>query len=87
VRASTVTVTVDVTDRTLRIVVRDDGFGGADFTTGTGPVGIKDRVEGSAADLPRQPTPPARSGGHSAGELPLTHSNRDGVAARSSAPT
>jgi len=27
------------------VVVRDDGAGGADFTYGTGLVGLKDRVE------------------------------------------
>jgi signal transduction histidine kinase len=29
----------------LRVAVRDDGAGGADFTGGTGLVGVKDRVE------------------------------------------
>lgn len=29
----------------LRVVVRDDGAGGAGFTGGTGLVGLKDRVE------------------------------------------
>ena len=45
--ATTVTVTVeaDAEDHVLRIAVRDDGVGGADFTHGTGLVGLKDRVE------------------------------------------
>jgi signal transduction histidine kinase len=29
----------------LRVAVRDDGAGGAEFTGGTGLVGLKDRVE------------------------------------------
>jgi signal transduction histidine kinase len=49
--ATTVTVTVTVTvdtdpgDTVLRVEVSDDGDGGADFTRGTGLVGLKDRVE------------------------------------------
>ena len=31
--------------RRLRVQVRDDGVGGADFTGGTGLLGLKDRVE------------------------------------------
>ena len=46
-RASAVTVTVeaDATDAVLRVAVRDDGAGGADFAHGTGLLGLKDRVE------------------------------------------
>ncbi|HEV7855074.1 MAG TPA: AAA family ATPase [Mycobacterium sp.] len=44
-RASAVTVTVEAADAVLRIAVRDDGDGGADFAHGTGLVGLKDRVE------------------------------------------
>ncbi len=40
-----VTVEADATDGVLRVVVRDDGAGGAAFTRGTGLVGLKDRVE------------------------------------------
>ena len=43
--ASAVTVIAEVTDEVLRVVVRDDGVGGAGFTRGTGLVGLKDRVE------------------------------------------
>ena len=46
-RASAITVTVE-RDRargSLRIEVADDGVGGADFTGGTGLVGLKDRAE------------------------------------------
>ncbi|WP_097327420.1 GAF domain-containing sensor histidine kinase [Paractinoplanes atraurantiacus] len=43
--ASVVEVTVDVDDEVLRLVVRDDGAGGADPTRGTGLLGLKDRIE------------------------------------------
>ncbi|WP_327000565.1 AAA family ATPase [Dactylosporangium sp. NBC_01737] len=43
--AATVTVEVDPTDTVLRITVHDDGDGGADFTRGTGLLGLKDRAE------------------------------------------
>jgi signal transduction histidine kinase len=38
-------VEVEAGDGVLRISVRDDGCGGADFTRGSGLVGLKDRVE------------------------------------------
>jgi len=44
-QASIVTVTVEIVDEILRIGVHDDGIGGADFTSGTGLLGLKDRVE------------------------------------------
>jgi signal transduction histidine kinase len=44
-RASSVTVTAEADAAVLRVAVRDDGAGGADFTRGTGLVGLKDRVE------------------------------------------
>jgi len=46
-RASTVMVTVEEkpADAILRLKVSDDGVGGADFTRGTGLLGLKDRVE------------------------------------------
>jgi predicted ATPase/signal transduction histidine kinase len=44
-RASTVAVTVEAADAVLRVAVRDDGAGGADYARGTGLVGLKDRVE------------------------------------------
>jgi len=43
--AVTVTVEADTTDAALRIMVRDNGVGGADFAHGTGLTGLKDRVE------------------------------------------
>jgi signal transduction histidine kinase len=44
-RASTVSVHIEVAGDVLLLEVRDDGAGGADFTRGTGLVGLKDRVE------------------------------------------
>src|SRR5271166_544127 len=46
-RASTVTVTVNekAAERILYLEIADDGIGGADFSGGTGLLGLKDRVE------------------------------------------
>jgi glucose-6-phosphate-specific signal transduction histidine kinase len=44
-RAPTVSVQIEVVGNVLLLAVRDDGAGGADFTRGTGLVGLKDRVE------------------------------------------
>jgi signal transduction histidine kinase len=44
-QAKSVTVRVKVVDDVLRIVVRDDGVGGADPAAGSGLVGLRDRVE------------------------------------------
>jgi signal transduction histidine kinase len=44
-RASVVDVTVDVADDMLRVLVCDDGSGGANPATGSGLVGLRDRVE------------------------------------------
>jgi signal transduction histidine kinase len=43
--ATAVTVAVEADGNSLRIIVRDDGAGGAGFTRGTGLAGLKDRVE------------------------------------------
>ena len=43
--ASAVEVKVAVRDASLRIRVRDDGRGGADFARGSGLAGLKDRIE------------------------------------------
>jgi len=49
--AIAVTVEADAEDHLLRIAVRDDGVGGADFTHGTGLVGLKDRVEALSGQI------------------------------------
>jgi signal transduction histidine kinase len=43
--ASAISVEVEVAGQVLRVVVRDDGAGGADLARGTGLAGLKDRVE------------------------------------------
>jgi glucose-6-phosphate-specific signal transduction histidine kinase len=44
-RCSAVSVEAEIAGEVLRVAVRDDGVGGADFTKGTGLGGLKDRVE------------------------------------------
>jgi signal transduction histidine kinase len=44
-QASSVDVEVDAVDGILCVAVRDDGVGGAEFASGSGLVGLKDRVE------------------------------------------
>jgi len=44
-RASEVTVHASVADGNLHLTIRDDGVGGAAVGTGTGLIGLKDRVE------------------------------------------
>jgi signal transduction histidine kinase len=43
--ASNLSVEVEVNEDVLRLTIRDDGVGGADFARGSGLVGLKDRVE------------------------------------------
>jgi signal transduction histidine kinase len=43
--ASSAAVDVEAVDGVLRVAVRDDGVGGADFAHGSGLVGLRDRVE------------------------------------------
>jgi len=44
-RASVVRVDVDLADETLRLLVQDDGAGGADPSRGSGLIGLRDRIE------------------------------------------
>jgi signal transduction histidine kinase len=57
----------------LRVAVRDDGAGGADFLRGSGLAGLKDRVEAIGGriflDSPRGAGTSLRA------ELPLTSAN------------
>ena len=55
--AITVTVEQDQADGALRLEVADNGAGGAEFSGGTGLVGLKDRVEalGGHIDLHSPP--------------------------------
>jgi predicted ATPase/signal transduction histidine kinase len=81
-RASAVTVTAeaDTADAVLRVTVRDNGAGGADFTRGTGLVGLKDRVEALGGRIFL--TSPRGSGTSVRVELPLTAA-KGGVTSRS----
>jgi signal transduction histidine kinase len=68
-RASSVEVDVEVVDDVLRVRVRDDGVGGADFGRGSGLLGLRDRVEALGGRLSVQS---ARDAGTSLqAELPL----------------
>jgi signal transduction histidine kinase/CHASE3 domain sensor protein len=44
-RATSVVVEVEAMDDLVRVRVRDDGVGGADFSRGSGLVGLRDRVQ------------------------------------------
>jgi signal transduction histidine kinase len=68
-RASSVEVDVEVVDDVLRVCVRDDGVGGADFGRGSGLLGLRDRVEALGGRISVQS---ARDAGTSLqAELPL----------------
>ena len=74
-RASAVSVEVEAVGEVLRVVVRDDGGGGAGFAGGTGLVGLKDRVEAHGGrillDSPRGAGTTLRA------ELPLAATDGD----------
>jgi signal transduction histidine kinase len=53
-RASSVQVSMDVRDSSLRIAVRDDGLGGADPAHSSGLLGLKDRVEAIGGSISLQ---------------------------------
>jgi signal transduction histidine kinase len=74
-RASLVTVTVEIDDpdTVMRMVVRDDGTGGADATRGTGLVDLKDRVEALGGRIVVRSPRGAGTTVHV--ELPLTAAN------------
>ncbi|MBV8573871.1 MAG: GAF domain-containing sensor histidine kinase, partial [Acetobacteraceae bacterium] len=44
-RATSVAVDIEAQDDVLRILVQDDGIGGAEFARGSGLLGLRDRVE------------------------------------------
>jgi signal transduction histidine kinase len=74
-RASAVTITVEVdgADAVLRVAVRDDGTGGADFTRGTGLAGLRDRVEALGGRIALHS--PRGAGTTLRAELPLPATN------------
>jgi signal transduction histidine kinase len=67
--ASMVAIDVEAGDEALRISVRDDGAGGANFGRGSGLVGLKDRVEALGGRMGLQSEPGA--GTSLTVELPL----------------
>ena len=67
---SSVTVRVEVVRDLLRVGIRDDGVGGAQFGRGSGLVGLKDRVEALGGGITLQSEPAA--GTSLSIELPLT---------------
>jgi signal transduction histidine kinase len=71
--ATRVIVEVQAGDNVLRVAVRDDGAGGADFTRGTGLVGLKDRVEAIGGSILLDS--PRGAGTTLRVELPLTAAN------------
>ncbi|MDQ1617901.1 MAG: hypothetical protein QOE19_470 [Actinomycetota bacterium] len=72
-RAAAVHVDVQVADGELRVMVRDDGVGGADFAGGSGLVGLKDRVEALGGRLSLHS--PRGSGTFIRAELPLAEAD------------
>ena len=77
--ASAVSVEVEVAGEALRVAVRDDGAGGASLARGTGPAGLKDRVEALGGRIFLDSLPGA--GTSLQAEFPLTATN-DGVTSR-----
>jgi signal transduction histidine kinase len=50
-RASSVRISVDAVDGALRLLISDDGVGGADPGAGSGLVGLRDRIEAAGGTL------------------------------------
>jgi signal transduction histidine kinase len=73
--ASEVVVSVEAVTGVLRVSVQDDGTGGADFSRGTGLVGLKDRVEALGGRISLHS--PRGAGTTLHADLPLT--NPEGV--------
>jgi signal transduction histidine kinase len=69
--ASKVIVQVEAARGLLRVGIRDDGVGGAQFGRGSGLVGLKDRVEALGGEITLQSEPAA--GTSLSIELPLTN--------------
>ena len=71
--ASAVYVELDADDATVRLVIRDDGVGGADPAQGSGLVGLRDRIEALGGTL--EVTSPAGSGTRLLIEVPAERQN------------
>jgi signal transduction histidine kinase len=72
-RSSAISVGVEIAGEVLRVTVRDDGVGGADFTRGTGLAGLKDRVEAIGGRISLDSPRGAGTSLHV--ELPITVTN------------
>jgi signal transduction histidine kinase len=68
-RASVVNVELDTQDTIMRLVIRDDGIGGADPRQGSGLLGLSDRIEALGGTL--EVTSPVGKGTMLLIELPL----------------
>ena len=68
----------------LRVIVRDDGTGGADLTLGAGLAGLKDRVEALGGRFRLNSPPGAGTAVHV--EFPVTITNAGAVPLRVSTP-
>jgi signal transduction histidine kinase len=67
--ASVVTVQLDTRDTIMRLVIRDDGIGGADPGRGSGLLGLSDRIEALGGTV--EVTSPAGKGTTLLIELPF----------------
>ena len=76
--ASAATVEVAARDGGLRVCVRDDGRGGADFAGGSGLAGIRDRMEALGGRIWLQSPPGAGTAVHIVIPLPLPLAGRPG---------
>jgi signal transduction histidine kinase len=85
--AITVTVDADAGDHVLRIAVCDDGVGGADFTRGTGLIGLKDRVEALSGRILLDSIPGAGTRLRAELPIPATRDSVTSSSALSPAPT
>jgi signal transduction histidine kinase len=68
-QASAVHVTLTATNGDVRLLISDDGVGGADPAGGSGLIGLKDRVEAAGGTLTVE-SPPGE-GTHLTIELPM----------------
>jgi signal transduction histidine kinase len=69
--ASGVKVELEACDAVVRLVIRDDGIGGADPAKGSGLVGLSDRIEALGGTL--QVASPTGGGTTLLIEIPLEH--------------
>jgi signal transduction histidine kinase len=68
-KASRVDVEANVQDRSLRLSIRDDGAGGANPASGSGLIGLRDRVEALGGSI--EISSPPGNGTHLVVRLPL----------------